>query len=162
MGELGHSSTVLVLSTRWRWVGSFMTLPLNPWEQSSGYSLRRRLSGCHSHFECYGKEKMVSCPCQKLNPGCLAHSLFTILDELSWFHKHSCYIQVSPWLSKIRTGFGVQSSSLPALELCSTSGLDTQIQQRERATYQRSLLGKKQQQHFNSRQNITVQWTPAI
>jgi hypothetical protein len=50
----------------------------------------------------------------------------------------------------MKTGFGHQSS-FPALELCSTSGMDTQTQHRERSTYQRSLLEEKQQ-HFNTEQ----------
>jgi hypothetical protein len=45
IGEWRYSSTVLDLSTRWRWVVSFMHHLLYPWGKSPQYPLDRRLGG---------------------------------------------------------------------------------------------------------------------
>jgi hypothetical protein len=75
MEEWKYSVTILDLSTRWRWVVSFMPWLLylqgkSPWCPSD-----RMLGGPHNWSGCCGEEKN-SCPCQESNPN---HPVCTLL-----------------------------------------------------------------------------------
>jgi hypothetical protein len=72
MGGWRYSSTTIDLSTRWRWLVSFMAgrfIPL----KTAPYPLERRLRGSQSRSGCYGEEKGLL-PCREFNPDRPAHS----------------------------------------------------------------------------------------
>jgi hypothetical protein len=73
-GEWRHSSTILELSTRWRWVVSFTCQLLYPRGKIPRCPLDRRLGGPQNCSECCGEEKNVI-PWSELNPNCPARSL---------------------------------------------------------------------------------------
>jgi hypothetical protein len=82
-GSGGIAPRALDLSTRWRWVVSFMPRPLYPRSKSSRFLLNRRLGGPQSRSGRVGKEKISHhCRCRELDPGRLACSLVSILTEL--------------------------------------------------------------------------------
>jgi hypothetical protein len=62
---------------------SYSSTNFQPWGKSTRYPLDRRLGGSQSQSATRGKEKNL-CSCQKLNPGLPAHSLITVLTELTW------------------------------------------------------------------------------
>jgi hypothetical protein len=67
-GEWRYSSTILDLSTRWRWVVSFMPWPLYPREIAPG---TYRIGGwVGSRIK-----RKICCPCQEWNSCCPACSL---------------------------------------------------------------------------------------
>jgi hypothetical protein len=59
-GEWKYSSTIIDLGTRWKWVVSFMPLPLYPWGNNPQYPLDRRLVRPKSWSELYGEEKNLA------------------------------------------------------------------------------------------------------
>jgi hypothetical protein len=71
IGGWRYSSTILDLSTRWRWVVSFTPLPLYPRGNSPRYPLDRRVGG---RKVIWTREK-IHCPCRKSNPNRPAHEL---------------------------------------------------------------------------------------
>jgi hypothetical protein len=56
-GDWRYSSTILHLSTGWRWMDSFMPWPLYLWGKSSLHPLDRRLCGPQSQSGCCEVEK---------------------------------------------------------------------------------------------------------
>jgi hypothetical protein len=62
MGEWRYSSTILCLSSRWRWVISFTPQPLYPRGESSRYPLDRRLGRPQSRSGRRGEEKHFALP----------------------------------------------------------------------------------------------------
>jgi hypothetical protein len=61
MGEWRYTSTILDLSTRWKFVVSFLPLPLYSQGNSHQYPLYRRLGGPHNQSGHYEEEKNLSC-----------------------------------------------------------------------------------------------------
>jgi hypothetical protein len=57
IGKWRYSSTILGLTSRWRWVVGFMFQLLYPWGKSPWYSLNRMLGEPQSRSGCYGEEK---------------------------------------------------------------------------------------------------------
>jgi len=60
-GSGGVASHNLNLSTRWRWVVSFMPHPFYTWEKSPLSPLDRRLGGPQSQSGFGGEEKSILC-----------------------------------------------------------------------------------------------------
>jgi hypothetical protein len=60
IGQRRHSSTILDLSNRWRWVVNFMPWPLYSHGNSPRYPLDRRLGGPQNQSKCYGEEKNLA------------------------------------------------------------------------------------------------------
>jgi hypothetical protein len=91
MGEWRYSSAVLDLSTRWRWVVSFMPQPLYPQVKSphwiEGWMGSRAALGAVKKME-------ISCPCRQSNPGRPDNSLVTMLTIVPI----SCYWCTCPML----------------------------------------------------------------
>jgi hypothetical protein len=84
----GMVPCILTLSARWRWMVSFTSQPLYP-----RYPLDRRLNGFQSRSDtAVARTKIPSLPCRKSNLGRPAHSLVTILTELSF---NMLYIDIS-------------------------------------------------------------------
>jgi hypothetical protein len=67
MGEQRYSSTILDLTTRWRWVVSFMRLPPYSRGKIPRYPLDIRLVGPKAGLDAVEWRK-VSSPCQEMNP----------------------------------------------------------------------------------------------
>jgi hypothetical protein len=67
MGDWRYSSTVLDLSTRWRWVVSFTPQLLYPLGKSPWYPSDRRVGDPQSRSGCCGEEKIWHC--RESNPG---------------------------------------------------------------------------------------------
>jgi hypothetical protein len=81
----GIAPHILDLSTRWRWVVSFIRWLLYPQGKSPWYPLDRRLGRPQSQSGHGGKEKILS-PFHEMNPHRPACSLVAIPTELSQLH----------------------------------------------------------------------------
>jgi hypothetical protein len=66
-GSGGVAPLILDVGTRWRWVVSFMLLPLCPQGRSTWYSLDKRLGRSRAGLDAVVKRKIPS-PCMKSNP----------------------------------------------------------------------------------------------
>jgi hypothetical protein len=62
VGQWRYSSTILDLSTRWRWVVSFTLLQLYPRGKSTRYPFDRRVGGPQSRPGRCGEEKNLALP----------------------------------------------------------------------------------------------------
>jgi hypothetical protein len=69
MGELRYSSTTLDLGTRWRWVVSFMSMPLYPRERAAGTHWIGGWVGPPELVWTLWRRKKKSCPCRESNTG---------------------------------------------------------------------------------------------
>jgi hypothetical protein len=97
MGECRYSSTILNLSTRWRWVFSFIALKWNEmkWRTTSGESSPgtrciRRWEGSRTTLD-VKEMRTFSSPCQQLNP------------ESSVVQPIACHFNNSTWTTVIFT-----------------------------------------------------------
>jgi hypothetical protein len=82
MGEYMYSSTTLNLSTRWRFVVSFTSLPLYPRRKIPRYPLNRRLVGPKAGLDAV-EMRQISCPYREANVGGPTPRLVTIPTERS-------------------------------------------------------------------------------
>jgi hypothetical protein len=106
----GAAPHILNLSTRWRLVVSFMS-----WLLYHCYPCDRRLCGPQSQAV-YGGKKKIPCHCQKMNLGCPACSLVSILFELSLFSDVSCA------QAQIRQEHNIELSRI--FTLCKAAGMN--------------------------------------
>jgi hypothetical protein len=83
-GNWSIAPRILNLSTKWRRVVSFTPRPLYSLEKSPWCPLDRRLGGPKSRSGRGGEEKISHyCPCRELNPCRQAHTLVSILSQLT-------------------------------------------------------------------------------
>jgi hypothetical protein len=89
MREWRHSSTVLDLGTRWKWVVSFTPLPLYTRGKRPGIQWRGGWVGPRVGLDAVEKRKILHC--QKSNPGRAARS--PSLHQLSYPDSTICVLQ---------------------------------------------------------------------
>jgi hypothetical protein len=80
----GHTaSSILNLSTRWRWVVNFTPSCFTPGERGPPpqYPLERRLGGSHSQSGHGGEEKKIPVPAKNQTLG-IQHTALSLLTEL--------------------------------------------------------------------------------
>jgi hypothetical protein len=83
-GSGGIAPSILDLSTRWRWVDSFMPRPLYTRGKCLRCSLVTRLSGYQSRSGRGGKEETAHLsPCRESNPGRLSSCIVTVRTEVT-------------------------------------------------------------------------------
>jgi len=82
LGSGGIAPCILNLGTRWRWVVSSTPRLLYPRRKSLRFPLDRSLGGPQSQFG-RGGEKEIFRPSQESNPCRPAHSLVSVLSEIS-------------------------------------------------------------------------------
>jgi len=81
-GSGGIGPCILNLRIRQRWVVGFMNWSLYPQERAPGTHWMGGWVGLRGSLDAVAKRKNP-CSCQESNPGHPAHSLVTILTELS-------------------------------------------------------------------------------
>jgi hypothetical protein len=86
MRKWRYSSIILNLGTRWRWLVSFMPLPLYPWGYNHQYPMDRKSGGPQSWSGCCGGKSLASARNWTRHP---PHSLVTILTELWRFSNYN-------------------------------------------------------------------------
>jgi hypothetical protein len=99
-----YGSTILHLSTRWRWVVSFTPLQLYPRENNPWYALDRGLAGPQNRSGRCGDEKnLLSLP--GIEPTflcCPARTIVAVLIELSLFWGSRCAYNIWSNIDKLK------------------------------------------------------------
>jgi hypothetical protein len=75
---------ILNLNTRWRWVVNFTLRPLYPRRKNPGTHWIGSWVGLRVGLDAVAN-KGNPCTCRESNPGCSAHSLITVLTDVSEF-----------------------------------------------------------------------------
>jgi hypothetical protein len=100
--ERRYSSTILDLCTRWRWVLSFMPLPLYPWGNHPHYPLDRSLGGPKSQFWHYGEKETLTPHGNWTSAAQPAPCSYTNQDILTPFRKGGKLHQWPGWLKSAK------------------------------------------------------------